>query len=155
MASFLARFIVSTGGSLPSDPPDAFPGDTASPHARSIDQLVAVGIVSGRADGSFGAGADVTRAQMATMLTGALEHVLQSPLAGDRETPNHFSDDDGSPHEPRIDLAASLGLTGGTGGTTFQPSASLRRDQMASFLARGLAELVDRETTSIPERPSA
>src|SRR5688572_23750369 len=54
MATFIARLLTEAGEALPSSPPHRFsdvaPGST---HARAIDQLAAVGIVSGSGDGNL------------------------------------------------------------------------------------------------------
>lgn len=152
MASFIGRLILRSGGSLPPSPPDAFGDDDASSHEGAINKLAAVGIVTGRSSGGF-ARAGVTRAQMASFIVRALEHVLGGPLGG-TSTPNYFTDDGGDVHEENINLAASAGITGGIGGRSYGPLQPVRRDQMGSFLARALAELVDRGTSSIPARPA-
>lgn len=86
---------------------------------------------------------------MATFLARAFEqatgHQLPAP-------DNHFVDDDSSIHEININKAAEAGFTTGTSATTFSPSASVRRDQMASFVARMLNKLVaDGHMTADPE----
>lgn len=152
MASFLARFIEQSGGSLPSDPPDAFPDDDGSPHEPNIDKLAAAGITTGLPDGRFDPRGTVTRAQMATFIVRALEYRIGGPLT-EGTAADYFTDDDGNNHEPNINKAAQIGITGGTSGTAFGPHQLVRRDQMASFLARGLAELVDRRTVAPPPPP--
>lgn len=62
---------------------------------------------------------------------------------------NLFDDDDGSTHEDNIDRLATAGVTLGCGGTMYCPDADVRRDQMASFLARAL-DL----TLLVPPNPS-
>lgn len=150
MASFLVRFVEAAGGEFATDPPDAFPDDDTSSHEDNIDKLAAAGIAGGRADGTFGPRLTVTRAQMTTFIVRSLDHLL-GPM--ERTVPDYFTDDDGDPHEPNINRAASLGVAGGTGESTFSPSLPVRRDQMASFLARSLAYLVDEAATPIPEAP--
>lgn len=136
MASFLARLASWSPTELPPVP-DAFPDDAGSPHEHSINLLAAAGIVTGRADGTFGPNAPVVRAQMATFLVRALEFVLGETVGVG--APDAFTDDDGNVHEPSIDRAAGAGLAAGTSATRFSPAAPVRRDQMASFLARGLS----------------
>ncbi|MEX0660053.1 MAG: fibronectin type III domain-containing protein, partial [Egibacteraceae bacterium] len=46
----------------------------------------------------------------------------------------------GSVHASAIDCAAWYGLAHGTGATTYGPGASVRRDQMAAFIGRLVAE---------------
>ncbi len=152
MASFVGRFILKSGGTLPASPPDAFTDDETSAHEGAINKLAAVGIVTGRADGTYAPRAVVTRAQMATFLVRGLEYRIDAPLI-EAAAPNYFTDDDGDVHEANINKAAAIGITGGTGGTSYGPSQPVRRDQMASFLARPLAEVVDRGLSEIPSPP--
>ncbi|MEX2280015.1 MAG: S-layer homology domain-containing protein, partial [Acidimicrobiia bacterium] len=57
---------------------------------------------------------------------------LAAPLSGT------FSDDDGNVHEPNIQAIAAEAITLGCGGDRYCPAATVRRDEMASFLARAL-----------------
>lgn len=141
MASFVARTIVVSGGSLPQDPPDAFPDDDGTLHEEAIDALAAAGIVSGAVDGSYRPSDPVSRGQMATFLVRAHGHRTGSALGA--SPVGYFSDDGSSPHEGSIDAAARAGLTGGSANGTYRPGAPVARDQMASFLARLLDLLVD------------
>ncbi|MGI8516878.1 MAG: DUF4331 family protein [Acidimicrobiia bacterium] len=47
-----------------------------------------------------------------------------------------FTDDNGNPHEPNIERMAAAGITLGTGPTTYEPSRSITRGEMAAFLNR-------------------
>lgn len=152
MASFLARFVEKSGGTLPSDPPNAFRDDDGTTHAANIDKLAAAGIAGGRADGTYGPEGPVTRNQMASFIVRTLEYRFGEPI-GEGADADYFTDDDGDTHEPNIDKAAALGVTGGTSDTTYGPRLPVRRDQMASFLARSLAELVDTGDATVPARP--
>ena len=71
---------------------------------------------------------DVTREQMASFLVRALG------LSG--TPPDAFTDDETSTHEHNINLVAQAGITTGCGPNLFCPKALVKRDQMASFLAR-------------------
>lgn len=153
MASFLARLVERSGGTLPPSPPDAFPDDDSTTHEVNIDKLAAVGIAGGRTDGTFAPNVPVVRSQMATFLVRALEYRLAGPVNDGAPVSDYFTDDDGDTHEPNINKAAAIGVTGGTGGTNYGPQQRVRRDQMASFLARALAELVDAGTAAIPDPP--
>src|SRR3546814_2587856 len=72
MASFIARLIEASGGTLPADAPDAFRDDDGSVHERAIDQLAELGIFTGYPDGRSGAKDRVDRAQMASLIDRAL-----------------------------------------------------------------------------------
>jgi hypothetical protein len=75
MASYIARaieFVID--GELPDDQDGLFP-DTGGVHEANIGKLAAIGVVSGRADGSYGPSEPVTRAQMASFVAGALDYL--------------------------------------------------------------------------------
>jgi uncharacterized delta-60 repeat protein len=110
-ASLLQRIVVAAGGSVPAAPSDAFADDDGSVHASAIDQLAALGIVTGRADGTFGPGDVVTRGQFVAMLARAYR-----VLTGGEELP--------------------AGVVTGTADGTLHASDPVRRDQSASFLHR-------------------
>ena len=150
MASFLARTLTLTGVELPASPPDAFGDDEGSPHERAIDQLAALGVLQGKAPGRFAPGDGVSRAQTATLLVRAYEEATGFAL---RRVRDAFLDDDGNTHEERIDKAAAAGLAAGEAGR-FSPGADVRRDQMATFLARMLDRVQrDRSATAVPGEP--
>ncbi|MDJ0925933.1 MAG: S-layer homology domain-containing protein [Acidimicrobiia bacterium] len=126
MASFLARAY-----SLPPATGDYFPDDGSSVHEDNINRLFEAGIAGGFLDGTYRPSVPVTRAQMASFLAraGGL-----APIAGD------VFDDVIGVHEGNINAIAAAGITVGCNleGTLYCPSAPVRRDQMASFLARAL-----------------
>lgn len=141
MASFLVRLVRDAAGvPLPTSPPDAFTDDEGSVHEDAIDQLFALGIIRGRADGTYGPGDAVTRAEMATFLARTHDLIAEPAL---RPGADRFVDDDGSVHERSIGAVAAVGVAAGTSATRFQPSAPVRREQMATFLVRLLDLLVD------------
>lgn len=137
MASFLARTVRAAGVDLPEGP-DRFLDDAGSPHEAAINALANAGVVGGVLPGLYEPDAPVTRGQMATLLTRAVELVEGGALAegGDR-----FDDDAGSPHERAINRAANAGLASGTGTRRFAPGDDVARDQMATFVARTLSRL--------------
>ena len=49
---------------------------------------------------------------------------------------DYFTDDEGNTHEANINRIRAAGITTGCTATTYCPSGKVRRDQMASFLAR-------------------
>ena len=51
---------------------------------------------------------------------------------------DYFSDDGASIHQADITRLAAAGITVGCGGGRFCPNGTVRRDEMASFLARAL-----------------
>ncbi len=106
-------FFTDIGGS-------AFEGD--------IRWLLEAGITSGCDWNRFCPRDSVTREQMATFLTRA----LQLPST----TRDFFNDDEGSVHEGSINRLAASGITSGCGPRRFCPRSSVTREQMASFIAR-------------------
>ena len=145
LASFVARTLEAAGMDLPASAPGAFADDAGSVHEARIDQLAALGVVSGRANGTYAPDAVVTRAEMATFLARAHDVVSAADLA---TGPDRFADDDGSVHAGNIDKVAAAGLAGGTSATTFAPSAPVQRGQMATFLARSIDLFIAEGTTS-------
>jgi hypothetical protein len=137
MATFVAGTLRALDVELPASPPDAFRDDDRSVHARAIDQLAALGVVSGKPDGRFAPAETVSRGQMTAFLVRAYEAATGVPLLAPDDA---YTDDDGTTHEPSIDRATTAGLAAGTGSGTFDPGGDVRRDQMATFVAR----LVDR-----------
>jgi subtilisin family serine protease len=143
MATFLARTIRESGGSLPSADRDHFADTGDSVHADNINRLAAAGVVRGRTEDSYDPRSPVTRAQMATFLVRTYEYRTSLDLPGIQP---RFTDVAGV-HAPSINAVAAAGITGGTTPTTYEPASTVRRDQMASFLARTLDVLVQTGTT--------
>jgi hypothetical protein len=123
MASFLARALHLTG-----TVPDAFTDDTGNIHEHDINLVAAAGITTGCGGGKYCPASSVPRDQMASFLSRAVG------LSG--TAPNAFTDDNGNPHEPNINLAAQAGITTGCGGTNYCPAGLVTRGQMAAFLHR-------------------
>jgi hypothetical protein len=139
MASFIARTLEVAGVDLPDDPDASWPDVTTGPHKLAIEQLTDLGIIQGRG-GNYDPIDEVTRGQMASFLIRSLQVILDRELSA---PPAPFTDTAGSPHRENIDIAYDLGIAAGRSATTFEPNADVRRDQMASFIARSLQVLVD------------
>jgi hypothetical protein len=123
MASFLARAL-----DLEPSESDAFTDDDGSSHEGSINAIADAGITTGCTGGVFCPGRAVSRGEMASFLTRALD--LQ-PGSQD-----YFIDDNNHPHEAAINAVAEAGITLGCGGERFCPNDPVIRGQMASFLDR-------------------
>jgi hypothetical protein len=138
MASFLARAF-----DLPAATRDFFPDDNGSVHEPNINRIAQAGITLGYPDGTYDPNGHVSRAQMASFVARAMG---LTPIPGDR-----FTDVNGI-HEPNINAIAAAGVTLGCSpdGTRYCPHDLVRRDQMASFIARarGLTPL------TVPPRPT-
>lgn len=111
---------------------DFFSDDDGNVHEAAINRLAEAGVTAGCGPRRFCPGDRLSRAQMATLLVRALPH-LEDPATAD-----FFSDDGGSVHEVAINTLAYNGVAAGCGPRRFCPRESVRRDQMASFLARAL-----------------
>ena len=127
MATFLARAL-----DLPVPTGNRF-SDVSGTHSGNINAIAEAGITLGcDATGTRYCPDDlVTRAQMGSFLARG----LGLAAVGD----NRFSDVSGT-HSGNINAIAEAGITLGCDatGTRYCPDDLVRRDQMASFLARGL-----------------
>ncbi len=150
MATFLANVLRAAGRSRPSDTPNAFRDDEHSPHRANIDWLAWEGIVRGRPDRTFGPEEPVSRAQLATFVNRVFEELTGRAL---RSEVDWFADDHGSLHEASINGLAGAGIVTGTAPDTYTPHGHSSRGHMAGFLARTLAELVERGHVTVPFGP--
>ena len=125
-ASFLDRAL-----DLPEADRDYFDDDKGSVHESAINRIAAAGVTSGCTTGSYCPSMSLTRGQMATLLARAVPGL--SPASED-----YFSDDAGSIHERNINVMAENGITLGCRTDRYCPEDVVRRDAMASFLARAL-----------------
>lgn len=138
-ASVILRTITAADVAVIQGAPDAFADDDDSPHEADINVLAAMGVVEGRADGTFDPKGQVSRAELASLMARAYEVVAGEALAAGS---NAFTDDDGSGHEAAIDAVAAAGWMNGIGGGLFNPSGDATRAQVASVVARMLSTLV-------------
>ena len=150
MASFVARVAEDLGVDLPADPPDAFTDDdNGNVHELRINQLAAVGIIgdNGEDGPSYFPSRMISRGEMASYLNNLIAAVTGEPLSSDLDA---FTDDDASPYEADINGLASVGIVEGTGGGLYDPTGTVQRDSMASFLVRTLQYLANVEPTDTP-----
>lgn len=126
MAVFLARAF-----KLPAASTNYFDDDDGAWYESAANAVALAGITVGCGPRSYCGSDPVTREQMATFLSRAMSW----PASG----VDAFTDDDGSVHEANINRIAAVGVTKGCGPGRFCPDEPVRRDQMASFLARALA----------------
>ena len=113
-------------------------------HEVAVDRLVAEGLVNGCTEDRFCSAADLTRGQMASILSRALGLGDAPVVAGGdhdaaRDTeagvvPPSFVDTEGSVHAEAIDLLAAEGLVNGCEPGRFCPHDSLTRGQLATLL---------------------
>jgi glucose/arabinose dehydrogenase len=151
MAAFLNRAL-----NLPAASNDHFVDDDGSIFEDDINRLAEAGITSGCNPPDFDRfcpDGTVTRAQMAAFLVRGYGYAAGAGT-------NRFVDDDGSIFEDDIDRLATAGITLGCNppaNNRFCPAAPVRRDQMASFLARAekLAPIVPPPRPTIAFEPFA
>lgn len=101
-----------------------------SPFYADILWIAQQQITLGCGGGQYCPGNVVTREQMASFLVRAMD----LPPSGR----NHFDDDDGSAHQGDINALADSGITLGCASRQFCPRSPVSRQEMASFLVRGL-----------------
>lgn len=131
------NFMQGAGQAVPDElAPGEFRDVNGGTHAPAISTISLAGITKGCTAELFCPDRQVTRGQMASFLTRALQ---LPPAARD-----HFSDDRGSAHEAAVNSLADAGIAQGCGDRRFCPNAPVSRAQMASFLQRGW----DLETSS-------
>ncbi|MDH3499446.1 MAG: S-layer homology domain-containing protein [Acidimicrobiia bacterium] len=128
LASFIGRALA-----LDEVPGTTFPDTAGSVHEGYINAAAALGIVNGRADGTFGPNNPVTRGQAAAMVARALA------LVGDVVPgPAPFTDIAGNTFEAEITVLYWIEAVNGCTATSFCPADTLSRGQMASILSRAL-----------------
>lgn len=105
-------------------------------HLNNVDCAFAAGILVGETeDGErfLRPGNSVTRAQMATIVVGALEHagynLPDSPA-------DAFTDDDQSVHEDNINTLAAIGIVEGVSDGRYRPHAPVTRAQMLTMMVQ-------------------
>ena len=99
------------------------------PFAGEILGLVDLGITTGCTTANYCPDLGVTREEMAAFLVRALDLDLSVGA-------NSFNDDDGSVFEAEIEALYASGVTSGCTPTSFCPSDTVTRGQMAAFLKR-------------------
>lgn len=146
MATFIVNLLEQqTGQALPLGSA-TFPDIAGGVHRDAIRKLASAGIVAGFPDDTYRPSDQVTRDQMATFLSRAIEREVGS-LPRVRSP---FGDIAGSPHEAAIDRIWYLGITSGNAQGDYAPRSTVRRDQMATFVARTFAFLEDSGTFTTP-----
>lgn len=127
MAAFLTRAL-----SLPEASEDFFHDDNGSPFEQDINAIAAAGLTTGCSPSgdSYCPDRVLRRDEMAAFVSRA----LGLPAS----TTDFFIDDDGLALEADINALAGAGITTGCRTDEFCPNGALRRDEMASLLARAL-----------------
>lgn len=165
VASFIARFIDDADEQIDAallpewDGQNRFVDVSAnSPHVAAINRLAAAAVVTGGPGGrpanEFGPAQPARRDQMASFINRSLEAILPEPLS---TTEVYFDDLEGvvADHAANINVLAEERIVAGRqadGQWLYAPAAAVRRDQMASFLMRGMDLLVELDVVA-PREP--
>lgn len=131
----VATFLIRALGESASGPYQGFFSDVPAGqwYTAAVEQAAALGITSGYRDGSFRPDVPVSRAEMSALLLRALGEDANLP-----EPVGVFSDvPTGAWFAPYVEQMQRSGYTLGCGSGAFCPHSQVRRDQMASFVARG------------------
>lgn len=122
-------------------------------HLNNVDCAFAADILVGmEVDGErfLRPGSSVTRAQMATIVVGALQH------AGYRlpsDPPDAFGDDDTSVHEENINILAASGIVVGAENGRFRPQARVTRAQMVTMMVEAAKAAFGSEFEPVTSNP--
>lgn len=128
----LATLVAVPLASGPAAARMAFDDVEGSVHAPAVSALASREIVLGCDDDQFCPGDSLTRGQVASVLTRALDLDVPSGSTG------RFSDTRGNVHEDAVAALSAAGITKGCGGGEFCPSHGITRGQLASMLTRAL-----------------
>ena len=125
-----------TNACIPGEVPASNFTDTdGTTHEQSIECVAWYQVAQGTGAGRFQPAAAVTRGQMASFIAAVVAHLgVQLP----DNPPDAFADDNGTTHESNINALVALDMTSGYPDGTFKQARTVRRDQMASFIARAL-----------------
>jgi len=138
MASFIARQLRAAGVALPAPSDQGFRDIAGNVHADAINQLAALGVTQGTSATTFSPASGVRRDQLATFVDRAHQQVTGARLPEGR---SQFTDIAGNVHARAINALAAAGIVQGVAPGSYAPARTVRRDQMAAFLARHLGVL--------------
>lgn len=114
-------------------PPSGFPDIAGNVHRAAIDCAAWYRIAEGLSGGSYGPALPVRRDQMASILARMLQ---AEGITLPEPTTQQFGDIAGNVHRQPILQLAELGVVQGRTPSRYEPGTFVRRDQMASFVAR-------------------
>ena len=133
------------GGTVPEGPSPELADkvyfeDVTKSHWAVIDinYLSEKGIVSGRPDGTFGAGDSITRAEIVKILcnTFGIETGFDAADGSGASKGNSFTDTKDSWAKEYIDAAYAAGIVNGKDDTHFNPNGQVTREEMAAMIVR-------------------
>jgi hypothetical protein len=113
------------------------------PHRPAIDALAAADLLSGLTASRFGPAEPITRAQLASLMSRALDLRFGRPPPATSTTTSFSDVSAASTHQVAIEHLAALDIVSGHADGRFRPDASVSREQMATFLLRTAALLAE------------
>jgi hypothetical protein len=136
MAKFIANSVEFFGEELDSSDAGLEDVDDDDVFSEWINKVVNAEIASGFEDGTYRSTDTVRRDQMARFVANAVEYVTEEELEISGET---FPDvPDNSVFITEIDKVATADIVDGRTDGTYGPRETVRRDQMAKFVAEGM-----------------
>ncbi|WP_168735563.1 S-layer homology domain-containing protein [Cohnella fermenti] len=109
---------------------------------RQIEVVAARGAIEGKAAGQFAPTDSITRAEFAKILALALD------IDNESATTSKFTDVSSSAwYAPYVAVAVEKGIINGRSATTFDPTATITRAEMATMIARALKSVKGIEGT--------
>lgn len=147
LASFVYRVLREADVLLPEPAEERFSDvEPGSVHDEAIHVLKAAGIAAGGAGGlgpdEFAPGLLMRRDQLVSFLARPIAFVAPEVIDLNEQMETRFPDVPASNvHSGNIEQTADFGIVQGFTDGTFRPAQGVRRDQMASFMAR-LLELL-------------
>ena len=148
MAVYIARALAGGQDQIPTPPAaePTFPDVPASHWAyAAVEYVVSEGIVQGYGDGSYQPDWDVTRGQMAVFMARAIADPTGEEGLNGYEPPAEPTFPDvptSSWCYKHVEFLASHSVTSGYPDGIYRPTATVTRDQMAVYIARGF-ELIN------------
>lgn len=129
----MAAFLVRALGQGPLPAAGTFSDVPAGQwYTGFVERVAQLGISTGYADGTFKPSSPTSRAEMALFLMRALDLSPQDHAGTFSDVP------DGTFFTGAVEAIAAVGITNGCGGGRYCPFDQVLRDQMATFLTRGL-----------------
>ena len=141
MAVYMTNvYEVATGEQIEASQ-DYFTDDENSVFEEAINEAAEVEIVQGVGGDEFNPNGIVTRAEMAGFVANTIEAVTGEDLNGEDE--DHFTDDEQSGFEARINALATNGVVNGVTAEQYNPAEDVERGPMAGFTLNALGYLED------------
>ena len=105
-----------------------------SVHHDAVACMVAFEVTRGVTSTRYGSELGLTRAQVTTMVARALDRAARSPAVPEVARFTDVAED--SPHRDAIEALGAAGIVHGTSATTFSPSRTVTRAELAGVVAR-------------------